>query len=236
VLGGRVVDKQQKLLSRLCGPEDNYTERKPEGAGTDDFRRTLIAFANSVPHDATAILFIGVDDRGLVRGVSNPDSLQKTIRDICEQKCSPRIEATMVVLSVDTEAGPRQILAVEIGPSTKGPHFAGPAYIRTGSESVKVPDNAYEELFARRCGKARQLLEWKNQIVSVVVRGKKLGSTQRLNDSAYRAQLECRITECTPHYVRFLRNGYESHAEPLENVCISWDEERYRPLLIIEEK
>jgi hypothetical protein len=230
------MERQQELLSRLRNPEDNYTERKPERAGTDDFRRTLIAFANSVPQNQTAVLFIGVSDRGEILGITNPESTQKTVREICEQKCYPRIHVSCTVLTIDEGPKGRHVVAVEIPASIKGPHFAGPAYVRVGAESIKVTEEAYADLFARRCDKVRQLLEWKQQVISVVVRGKKLGSTVPLHDPDYRAVYECKVTECTPHYVRLSLLGYgQMCSEPLENVRISWDDARYRPMLIVQE-
>jgi predicted HTH transcriptional regulator len=52
--------KNDELLARLNSKEDNFTERKPEGAGTYEFRKTIVAFANSLPDNQTGVLFIGV--------------------------------------------------------------------------------------------------------------------------------------------------------------------------------
>jgi len=76
---------------RLADYEDNFTERKPESANAGELRRTLVAFANSVPPERSAILFIGVHDNGQILGCSNPDATQKTIRKIAEQDCYPPI-------------------------------------------------------------------------------------------------------------------------------------------------
>ena len=38
----------EELLSRLSTPEDNFTERKPEGVKREELRKTIVAFANSV--------------------------------------------------------------------------------------------------------------------------------------------------------------------------------------------
>lgn len=59
------------LVSRLKNVEDNFTERKLEGAKPEELRRTLVAFANSVPKGRTAVLFIGVTETADIRGVSN---------------------------------------------------------------------------------------------------------------------------------------------------------------------
>ncbi len=68
-----------ELLARLRQPEDNFTERKSEGAASRaELRKTLVAFANSVPEGRTAVLYIGVDDDGTPMGVSNPDGATTT--------------------------------------------------------------------------------------------------------------------------------------------------------------
>ena len=64
----------EALLIRLRDHEDGFTERKQEGAASAsaELRKTLVAFANSVPEGKTAILFIGVSDTGAPLGVKNP--------------------------------------------------------------------------------------------------------------------------------------------------------------------
>ena len=151
------------LLTRLRNKEDTFVERKPEGAASAEFRRTLVAFANSVPEGRTAVLFIGVSDSGEITGIGNSDKLQKTVRDICERDCYPPIRYTSEVLN----DGTKDVLAVEIGPSTKRPHFAGAAYIRRGSESVAASEEILNEMIASRNTKAGQLLSHKGETVTV---------------------------------------------------------------------
>ncbi len=209
------MEKVQILLARLSNAEDSFTERKLEGVSSEDIARTIIGFANSVPLNESGVLFLGIGDKGHIAGVSNPDSLQKTIRQICENKCFPRIEATCAVLEVRKNDHIASVLAAEVPFSNRAPHFMGPAFLRVGSETVKVSEQQYDDLFTRRCTKTRQLLDWKNQIITVIVRGKKLGETKRLGTN-YRGSYECRITECTPHYARFDLLGYGQRcSEPL---------------------
>ncbi len=59
------------LMSRL-GDEDGFVERKTEAAANaQEIRKTLVAFANSVPQGKTAVFYIGVDNDGAVVGVTN---------------------------------------------------------------------------------------------------------------------------------------------------------------------
>jgi predicted HTH transcriptional regulator len=152
----------------------------------------VVAFADSVPMGSSAVLFIGVTDEGRIVGTKNSDALQKTVRQVCEKKCYPRVEATISALSVPLDDGSAVVVAVEVPASTRGPHFLGPACVRIGAETVKLQDEEYDELFTRRLTKARQLLDWKLQTIAVIVHGKKLGSTERVSPD-YRARYECTV-------------------------------------------
>ena len=221
----------EELVARLKDHEDNFIERKTEGAGTSEFRKTIVAFANSVPEGRTAILYIGVEDRGRVTGVNNTDKLQKTIRSICDTDCYPPVRFTSEVVAVDG----KNILAVIVGPTDKRPHFSGPAFVRKGSESVNASDEMFEELLTMRLSKPGQLLRLRGQAITVIAKQKELGSTQHISDSMYRARHECQIEECTSVYVRLYDIGQSRKlSEPLENVTISYDEERHRPMLIVQ--
>ena len=67
-------------------PEDNFVERKLE---TDmrDWKKTIVAFANSLLLGETALLVIGMDDSGRALGVRNSDEVQERIGEICEHQC-----------------------------------------------------------------------------------------------------------------------------------------------------
>lgn len=120
------------LLERLNNHEDGFTERKTEAARSSEFRRTLVAFANSVSEGQTAVLFIGVADDGRVIGVANPDSLQKKLGEIAAKDCYPPVKCQSQVLTVDGKS----VVAILVETSMERPHFAGPAFVRRGSESV----------------------------------------------------------------------------------------------------
>ncbi len=222
----------EDLIQRLFNKEDGFTERKPENAGTADFKKTLVAFANSVPEDSTAILYIGVADTGKPLGVSNPDSIQKTIRGICEKDCYPPIKFQSQVIPYED----KNLLAVIIPFSSNRPHFAGPAYIRRGSESVVASEEIFQELIDSRTSKVAGILKCKGQIVTVEVHGKFLGDARYIGDNNrdYRKKHECEILECNSYYVRMIDISSSRHvSEPLSNVDLNYDEERHRPMLIV---
>lgn len=222
-----------ELLDRLRNDEDSLVERKSEGVNRAELRRTLVAFANSVPDGRSAVLFIGVRDDGSIQGVKSPDALQKTVADICDHTCYPPIVFSTEVLQIEGQA----VLAVVVPPNQNRPHFAGQAFVREGSRSVVASEGIFQELVTRRLSKAHEILKWRDQPVTVVVRGKKLGSTKRLGDTRYRGTAECLVVDCSPHCVRLrVLSTSQAVAEPLGNVTISHDEMRGRLMLIIDEK
>jgi hypothetical protein len=115
------------------------------------------------------------------------------------------------------------------------PHFAGAAYIRQGSESVIASEKVFDDLIKRRIDKVHEILKWKDKIITVTALGKKLGSTKPISSPMHRESCECSIEDCTPYYVR-LRNIVNDQyiSEPLESVSISYDEKKYRLMLIVK--
>ena len=222
---------RQALLNRIQIVEDNLTERKLEGSKPEELRRTLVAFANSVPEGQTAVLFLGVNNDGTVVGISNPDGLQKKIREIAERQCYPKIVYSGEAGQIEG----RIFLAVEVPASSNKPHFAGPAYVRVGSESILASEEKYEELITSRHSKAGAVLRLKNQLVTVEVLRKKLGSNENLSDSKYRVRHDCRVEDSNPHFIRLYDiNTSISVTEPIDNVTVSHDEKRNRPMLIVQ--
>lgn len=219
------------LLKLLGNHEDNFVERKVEGARDSELRQTVCAFANSVPEGRVGVLFVGIHDKtGEVLGVTNPDHTQKRIRDAAQGDCYPPIEYKSEVLTVDDKA----VVAVVIPPSNSKPHFSGPAYVRVGSESPKASARQFEELILSHVDKAREILRYRNVLFTVLGIGYKVGSNRPLGDAGYRETRECRILACTAHVVTFedIARG-ERISEPLEHVTFNYDEEKYRPMLLV---
>lgn len=220
------------MKERLKNIEDNFTERKLEGAGGEEFKKTIVAFANSNLGNRTAILFIGVSDKGEVKGIGNADKLQKTIRKICEQECYPPINHKCEAF----KEREKDILAIEISESKNKPHFSGPAYIRKGSESIVSSQQIFEELILSRTSKLKKILEWKNEgkWIIVVTKGKKLGDCTPFHQT-HTDQHRCKIIECDSHTIKLhdVTNGKDI-CEPINEtyIDISYDIEN-QPMLII---
>ena len=65
--------------------EDGLLERKVEN-DLKDLLKTLVAFSNSVRPGHTATILIGEKDGGTIQGVINPDNIQKTVREECDNR------------------------------------------------------------------------------------------------------------------------------------------------------
>lgn len=222
---------RQELLERLQLHEDSFVERKPEGG---DWKPTVVAFANSVPRDREAVLYIGVRDDGVALGVSNPDSIQKKLQTLCSETCYPPIQFTTELLLIED----KQVVAVVIPPSNRRPHFAGGAYIRQGTKNIPASEAAFDELVTSRLSLAAELLKHRNDLVTVVSAKNRLGQPE-LEDmragTTLRGQLkreECRLLDVNPFFARFELNS-RRFSEPLRNLTLSYDDEKQRPLILV---
>src|SRR5712664_556496 len=223
--GDTRVDTMEQLLQRLQDPEDQIVERKPEGAGGSEFKRQIVAFANTLPESRTGVLFIGVNDDGSVSGVENTDKTQKSVRHHAENECYPPIWVDQQVLTVDA----KKVIAVSVAGSPRRPHFAGPAYIRRGSETIKASDAEYEKLILSRNDKRRALFEMQGNPVSVILLGKQIGEPNAMKPN-YSIRKNCNIEEVTAFYAKFRIIGVgQAFSEPLEGITISYDDVQQRP-------
>jgi hypothetical protein len=219
----------QEIKDRLLNFEDNFTERKTEG-DHKDFLKTICGFANSVLEGQIAILFIGVKNDGTIQGIKGHESLQKTIREICEDKCYPRVKYQTRILQRDG----KNYLAILIPYSIDKPHFSGPAFIRKGSETVVASDEMFKELIYSRTSKLAEILKWKGKLITVEAIGKKLGSTKPIHNLQHRESAECQLIECSPHIVRLKMISNDQYiSEPLSKVVINYDEKKYRLKLVL---
>ena len=71
----------EELLSRLTNFEDQFVERKSAG-DFKDWRKPVVAFANSRPIGFPGVLFIGIKNDGTVEENANLDSLQRKFSEI----------------------------------------------------------------------------------------------------------------------------------------------------------
>ncbi len=221
--------KKAELLERINQGEGELTEFKSATPNRANLRRTIVAFANSVGEDEVGALFLGVNDKGKILGVQSLDSLQKKITETCSRDCYPPIKHKFKIVTENRA----NILVVMVPYSTERPHFAGAAYVRSGSQSVAASKDQYDSLIASRNDICRKIQSWGGQVITIELLGKKLGSPRKLG-SDYRGRCECQIQKCDAHSVVLRRiDSGEICSEPLENVLPDVDTSRRRPKLIV---
>lgn len=218
-----------ELLKRLDDHEDNFTERKSEGVKPADLRKTLCAFANSLDAPATAVLFIGVNDKtGAIPGVNNTDATQMRVREAADD-CYPPITFGSRVLNVHGAS----VVAVMIESSQQRPHFTGAAYVRRGSESVNASAEALDQLIASRNQKAGRLQSMAGKKVSIISHGYMLEKRREVGNREYKERAEGTVTSCDAHVVTLEISNLGVRSFPLEHVQIDYDDKHSRDCVVI---
>jgi hypothetical protein len=157
-----VLPTDEELSQGRVRTEDALLERKTFG-DSQDWVKTVVGFANSVPLGRYGLLYIGVRDNGDIEpGTSNLDQVQKTLRGKL-QGVFPPIDYTPRVLV----EGSRSYLCVIVPGSAQRPHFSGAAYVRIGSETVKASQQQFELLIAERNSKVYRILQLEGKHVRI---------------------------------------------------------------------
>jgi predicted HTH transcriptional regulator len=182
------------LRARLRDREDGWTERKSKGVNTEDITKTVVAFANSLPDGHQGILFIGIADKsGDVEGVDDTESLQKRVRYAAEKRVYPPIFLGHNCRVINEDG--KQVVAVIVEASKNRPHFAGPAYVRVGSESIEASEQQFTMLIASRTEVARLIIDaWQNDEIVLV---------ELLKHRHDKPRFQCKVTGCNTHFARF---------------------------------
>jgi hypothetical protein len=201
---------EPELLARMRNFEDHLVERKTV-KDEKDWKKTAVAFANSVPIGLPAVLYIGVRDKGEIETPQqNLDDVEKKFNRQME-KVYPRIA---YVPKIVTDNG-RQALAVIILGSELRPHFAGLSYVRRGSESIEASEAQFEELIAQRSSKTALLMEYKGKNVTVFI---------KTGDSEIPWPTSTVLVACNQFYVTLNKFDHEPpHSFPLSRVEINFD-------------
>ncbi len=228
-----MATSEQRLIDRLMkrSPEDNFVERKTQSVKANELRQTLVAFSNSLQEMQTAVLFIGVDDStGAILGVDDPDKLQMRVGDAGED-CYPAIRPLMTVLPVEG----KRVLAVEVAHSKDKPHFAGPAYIRSGSRSIKASESAYRDILTAHCSLAGELLKCKGEFITARTVNKRLGNHYPDWEPGVDREGTATVVSVEPFSVTFQFTQYcdERCTEPLTRIELDWDARNNRRLVIV---
>lgn len=150
------------LLRLLHSTEHTFVERKTSG-DSKDWVKTVVAFANTLSPDQEGVLFIGATDKGGIESHPvNLDKLQKSLSERTQAIYPPVYYTTKSV----QEDGKECLVVIVPGSSLK-PHFAGPLYLRDGSQSIVANTHQYETLLASRVGKVYELQKWINKTIKI---------------------------------------------------------------------
>ncbi|HLV95949.1 MAG TPA: ATP-binding protein [Candidatus Acidoferrales bacterium] len=206
----------EEILKKLKAGEDSFVERKSFGDWKKDAVNTCVAFANSCPIEgAPGLLCIGVkNDGGIERSQIDLDTLQKTLERELEDAYPPIPHRTRVV-----SAHEGKFIAVVVPGSSQGPHFSGPAYVRSGPTNAKASKEQFERLVDRRERKVREILKWQNKAVKLVrlwaVPSNLVG---RIAGNSY-----VTVIDCTALVVKVEMTGSGFLFFPLDHVILGHD-------------
>lgn len=201
--------------------EDNLLERKVE-TDLKDLLKTFVAFSNSVKPGHQAVVLIGEQDDGTVRGVKDPDSIQKTVRERCEAIYPPILWRSYVYQKND-----KPCVWVEIEYDGETPHFGGKAWVRKGSITEEANDETFQRLIEYRSSKVRELAKWQGKTIFI-----EPDTSETMN--RFQGQLFQVIPRLTSgkEAVLLIVNGFwatfkiegKEQSEPLEKLVLSWND------------
>lgn len=190
--------------------EDHFVERKTTG-DSKDWVRTIVAFANSTPLDRHAVLYIGIRDDGSVESGVAPEAAQRKLERLLADVYPPITYTTRVLTEGDLA-----YLCVIVPGSAKRPHFSGPAFVRTGAQTVKASAEQFDRLIAERNSKAYRILQSLDKIVETrMIRTERAEMLGRVKSSPIMT-----IVGCTQHTLT-MRDHYGAiHQFGLDRVDI----------------
>jgi hypothetical protein len=209
--------------------EDHLLERKVE-SDLKDLKKTLVGFANSVRPGHTAVLLIGEKDGGEVVGVQNPDGIQKTVRKEADEIYPPIVWRSAVY------GDAKKCVRVEVEYSSETPHFAGAAWVRRGSETIKATPAMLDKLIALRSSKMREIEQYLGREVSVRPR-----TSNSLTSSFWMSAVRAIVVQVTQFYVlldvtvQATTAPIYRRALPASAIELNWDTQHDRLQIIAEE-
>lgn len=194
--------------------EDSLLERKLQ-SDLKDLLKTLVAFANSVRPGHIATILIGEKDDGSVQGVDNADSIQKTVRDTCNEIYPPILWRSQVY-----EKDGKICVRIEIEYDGETPHFGGAAWIRRGSVTEKATDEVFQRLIEFRLSKVRKLAEWIDKQITV---RPDIGFPSLSHYLWGTGDESATLRDVNSFWVTF-ESRMTRISEPLEKIVLSWDD------------
>jgi predicted HTH transcriptional regulator len=160
------------------------------------------------------VLFIGATDKGEIEAnPSNLDKLQKTFSEKLQHAYPPVYYTTKSV-----QENGRECLAVIVPGSVSRPHFAGPPYLRDGSQSIVPSPQQYDSLVAARVGKAYELQRWEGKLITLLTLSRQNGMAYVVNKNSQQAT----VVGANQFYLT-VSFGNRTHSYSLSRIEISYD-------------
>lgn len=204
---------ESDLLRLLHSTENSFVERKTVG-DSRDWVKTVVAFANTLGNDQEGVLFIGATDGGEIESVSSGlDKLQKTFSEKMQSAYPPIYYTTRIIQEKD-----RECLAVIVPGSSSRPHFAGPLYLRDGSQTVVAKPDQHESILATRIGKVYELTRWVGQEITVRMFNRREGVGYSLEQTTIGAT----VVGVNQFYLTVLLNN-RHWSYPLRRIDLAFD-------------
>jgi predicted HTH transcriptional regulator len=216
--------------------EDHLIERKTE-SDLKDLLKTMVAFANSVAPGHTAEILIGEKDDGTIQGVTNPDTIQKKVRETAEKIYPPIIFRTR-----GYDISGKTCVRVEIDYDGQTPHFGGPAWVRRGSSTDSASDEIFQRLIELRLSKVRELSKWVGKDVTVDFDFASIGqryadwsSSPRVHGVRWNRDEKAELQAVNSFWVELFRDSDGTlRSEPLDKILLAFDHENDRLQIIVK--
>jgi hypothetical protein len=208
------------LISKTTDTENNFIERKTV-ADTRGWLETAVAFANSSPVGYPAILFVGVDNSGLVqqhKEALNFEKLQKSVTNRINEAWPPIYHYSKTLRKDGAE-----FLAVVIPGSTQRPHFSGQAFVRVGPQTRQASEDEYDKLISQRSSKVRAL----QKLIGTII------TWHSLEAAPLGGHGDGTLVECNQFFLTIrIANSTTERCFPIEWTTISRDPSNQRAHLI----
>lgn len=139
------MTKSDKTARRPSGQEFQESETLELKAGIAELEEAVIDICALLNHKGGTLLF-GVKPDGFLVGLTITDSKSRKIA----QKIQARIKPEINLLLTSIKEDGKTLLKISVPEGTNKPYFAdGQAYIRSGTDSIKMPVDDLKQLIHR---------------------------------------------------------------------------------------
>ena len=119
---------------------------------TDNLEKEVIAFLNS---KEGGIIYIGIEDTGVIIGIDNSDSLQLKIKDRLKNNIRPSCLGLFEVINETHDN--KEVIKINIASGSEKPYYLGKhgmtekgCYMRIGSSTEPMTISMIEDIFSKR--------------------------------------------------------------------------------------